>query len=58
MNKNSSSGTAVKISGKAMNRLSDRTLSAHTNQVSKFCIDLNYTYNTGSPRLTANGGAS
>ena len=34
VNKNSSSGPAVKISGKAMNRLTDRSLSAHTNQVS------------------------
>ena len=44
VNKNSSSGSAVKISGKAMNRLTDRSLSAHTNQVSKSALTLIWFY--------------
>ena len=44
VNENSSSGSAVKISGKAMNRLTDRSLSAHTNQVSNSALTLIWFY--------------
>ena len=44
VNKTSSSGSPVKISGKAMNRLTDRSLSAHTNQVSNSALTLIWFY--------------